>query len=208
MEVISNSFRPTDLLDFWFYRLRFFILFVVFCSISSCSKVDIVNENTHRVDLAIVHNDILAKMSSLDKNIEYSDEYFNRFYATMEKVNSEGLSHFTSLDKSYNKIFDALDFYYFHKGKENVYGLINDNFEFNSDEAYKLILIIEIEKQLSSQINRNFGTRGSGFYCGVAVAATIVHTLSAVTIVTPVGLGFWLVGKALATAGVIGSCQK
>lgn len=114
-----------------------------------------------------------------------------------------------SLEELYaekSAILIAVDFYRTNRNADgNIYHELASNFpDLSNSDWENIFLIAQISDYLIHCHGDNIQARSWG--CAVSVAATVLHTLSAVTITTPAGLGFWLAGKALATAGVIGSC--
>ena len=102
-------------------------------------------------------------------------------------------------------IIDASQYYIDNvDSSDDIYTDIQNSIgEFTESEWEKILLIVEIYDKFiqcypEETVNGEIQERAT-WWCALAVAGSIVHTLSAVTVVTPVGLGFWLVSKAIAS---------
>ncbi len=139
-------------------------------------------------------------------------ELYNSFIENWNFVENNSLKLLYENSDLNPLIIDASQYYIDNVDlSDDIYSDIQNSIDnFTESEWEKILLIVEIYDRFiqcfpEETVNGELQERVS-WWCALAVAGSIVHTLSAVTVVTPVGLGFWLVGKAIASAGIIGSC--
>lgn len=139
-------------------------------------------------------------------------ELYNSFIASWSFVESNSVELLYENSGLNPLVIDAAQYYIDNVAlSDDIYSdILTYIGEFTESEWEKILLIVEIYDRVTqcygeATVNGEIQDRTT-WWCALAVAGSIVHTLSAVTVVTPVGLGFWLVGKAIATAGIIGSC--
>lgn len=175
----------------------------------SCNKSNVLSKTDQPItglELKSIHDEIIQNISdksSTPKSIteEYNfEEYEGSILKNMTFIKKNGVN--SLLDADY-LTENLIDFYREHENENNVYELLLQEYSFkNEKEVRDFFLLYEITKYI---YNENL-TEAFSWGCAFSIAASIIHTASAVTITTPLGLGFWLAGKVIATTGIIGGC--
>ncbi len=200
------------------------VLFITLFSCNNDSSFVEVDQLTSK-DIETLHNEVEKNVSIYDSanylnnNIDFQTEsvvaegydtvqLFNTFLVDWDFVQNNSLEELYVNASLNPEIVEAAQYYLDNIANSvNIYEDLIGNFEsLSEDDFEKVFYIVAIANYLEYLHGMNGEIQLKSWGCAISVAATILHTLSAVTITTPVGLGFWLAGKALATAGVIGSC--
>jgi len=200
------------------------ILFITLFSCNYDSSFVEVDQLTSK-DIETLHNEVKKNVSiydysnSLNSNNDFQIEsvvaegfdtvqLFNTFLVDWDFVQNNSLEELYVRRGLNPKIVEAAQYYLDNIANSvNIYEDLIDNFISLSEEDFKKVFyIVAIANYLEYLRSMKGEIQFRSWGCALSVAATVLHTLSAVTITTPAGLGFWLAGKALATAGVIGSC--
>ncbi len=195
---------------------------------SSCSK-DAVTTILDAQELKLIHENVkieLQKSFSLDKRINNSNSLTeeediaillasDEYKANVALVEDNGLEHLLAANGFSSQLKGAAEFFGNNSTNESVYETISSNYQLSKTDANDLFAIIEavkiVEEAIQSKgVNAKWGWAETS--CAVSVAATILVTVSAVTIGSAAApgagtaLGFWVAGKILATVGVVASC--
>ena len=217
MNLIKN-FRKPYISFFFAFTMLFF----------SCSQYDSIESSDVLTGkkLAQIHSDVnslnhsngLLNRSSSDYDINDYDldleKYEQELQANFEYQQEFGLERLFIKEGINPEMIEWFEFYNENSENENVYDLLLEKYEIKSEvEAEMLFQFVETYKIALDYLNQNGASaRAHWGWCALAIAGTVVATASAVTIAAGTAgagtaLAFWLVGKAISTAGIVGSCS-
>jgi hypothetical protein len=215
-----------------FYLLGIVSLFVFGYG---CSSDDYTSSLDVELSMEDIHKQIQNQLSALFVNPEtvssggsgvFNKEYFDAIdqkfqeqYPEEYKIVGNTFEKNRKIASSYDisvlfenngldpQLGKYIDFFIENEGQENIYDLFQSKYGVLSEkDASFVFLAVESYKIIE---NANPGTsllRSMSAGCIVALAGTVAATVGAITVTSGVGLGIFLVGKALSLVSLGLSC--
>ncbi len=165
-------------------------------------------KNTH----STIATDLNAAMLNSQQSGDFSGRVANdseveqAFLSNLNYVNENGLESLLISNGIDSEVLLEFDFYLANQGNENVYNMLINNFDFETqEEANFLFNLVEIHSMLDSELSESARIEIS-WGCALAIAGTVATTAGAAFITGGAALIVFLVAKGIATASIIEAC--
>jgi len=185
--------------------MRQFILKKCALGIMLIASLTAFSQSLTTSELKTIHNEVKEEFVSLSELPPNFDEAkFNKKHINNIKfLNKHGVKKLLKVNQMNESLAEQAQMVVTNLDND-IYDLLVNNYQItNTDYAKSLFELVELTIAIKNAADESEQfERGISWQCGVAIASTIVVTVSAAT--TPIGA--FLVGKTLATLGLIGSC--